>query len=357
METVLVIIGIAILAGFGFLIMKIQTIAAPRQEDATLKLLNENFNARMQDIATQFHRQSQVLQQSSQSMNERLDNAAKVVGGVTDRMGKMETGFVQQLTQLQEDNKRIFDVGKDISGLHDILRAPKLRGSMGEFFLHDILSQYFPKEKFSMQYAFRTGEIVDAALHLADNRIVPIDSKFPLENFQKMIAIAADEKEYKNLKKVFVNDVKKHIDKIAHYILPDEGTMDFALMYIPAENVYYEIIAKDEADDGLSSYAFKKRVIPVSPNNFFVYLQTILMGLRGLEIEKSAHLIQASLIRLKGDFIKFASEYDVLGKHITNASNKFEESKRSVDKIGNKLETIELSSAEEKVPATLLPEL
>lgn len=196
-----------------------------------------------------------------------------------------------------------------------------------------------------MPYTFNSGAKVDAALHLADKRIVPIDSKFPLENFIKMLG-AKDEKEKKTFKKAFVSDVKKRIDEISQYIVPDEGTMDFALLYIPAENVYYEVIVKDEGDDSLAAYAFKKRVIPVSPNNFFVYIQTVLMGLRGLQIEHSAKEIQEALVRLKGDFGKFGEEFDILGSHLTNAGNKYEESKRRFEKLGNKLENVELIGGE-----------
>lgn len=350
MDTLLLITIGVLIVGFGLLFFKLST-PPKREEDGTLKLLNDTFNSRMREMTEQFDRQTQqvslrlkenadILQKSNKTIGERLDSAAKVVGGVTDRLSKME-----------EANNRIYDIGKDISSLQDILRAPKLRGTLGEFFLGDLLAQYFPKDQISMPYTFRSGEKVDAALHLADNRIVPIDSKFPLENFRKMLE-TKDEKEKKLAQKAFVADVKKRIDEIAKYILPDEGTLDFALLYIPAENVYYEVIVKDEGDDSLMSYAFKKRVIPVSPNNFFVYIQTVLMGLRGLQIEQSAKEIQHALIRLKGDFVKFGDEFDVLGSHLTNANNKYELSKRQFEKIGQKIDNIELIG--EKEPAALL---
>jgi len=315
--------------------------SSAKDDSSTLSLLNENFNARMKEIATQFQEQTRqlnlrlrenadVLQKSNKHIGDRLDSAAKVVSGVTERLGTME-----------EANKRIYDIGKDIAGLQDILQAPKLRGGLGEFFLGDLLAQFFPKNQFEMPYTFRSGEKVDAVIHLADSRMVPIDAKFPLENFKKMLA-AKEEKEKRALKKIFVSDVKKRIDEIANYILPDEGTMDFALLYIPAENVYYEVIVRNEGEENLSNYAFQKRVIPVSPNNFFVYLQTILMGLRGLQIEESAKEIQEALVRLKGDFQKFGDDFEVLGSHLTNAGNKFEDSKRRFEKLGQKLENIEL---------------
>lgn len=312
-----------------------------KQQESMLKLLNETFNARMKEIATRFNEQtrelnarlkenSEMIQKSNKHIGERLDSAAKVVGGVTDRLSKME-----------EATKRIYDVGKDISSLQDILKAPKLRGSLGEFFLGDLLQQYFPRDQFSMPYTFKSGEKVDAALHLADSRIVPIDAKFPLENFKKMVE-TKDDKEKKQHQKAFVNDVKRRIDEISKYILPDERTMDFALLYIPAENVYYEVIVKDEGEESLSSYAFKKRVIPVSPNNFFVYIQTILMGLRGLQIERSAKEIQGALVRLKGDFVKFGEDFEVLGSHINHAEQKYSESSRRLERIGQKLDNIGL---------------
>lgn len=336
----LIIIGI-LAVGFILIYLQLNKKTVHGKDDDVLRVLNENFNARMREMTQQFHEQTkqvnlrlkentEILQKSNQHIGDRLDNAAKVVSGVTEKLGK-----------LQEATKQMTDVGRDIASLQDILRAPKLRGSLGEFFLGDLLAQYFPKTQFSMPYTFRSGEKVDAVLHLADERMVPIDAKFPLENFKKMID-TKDEKEKKVHQKSFVSDVKKRIDEIARYILPDEGTLDFALLYIPAENVYYEVIIKDEGDNSLSNYAFEKRVIPVSPNNFFVYLQTILMGLRGLQIEKSAKVIQEALVRLKGDFEKFGEDYNVLGSHLTNASNKFDESKRRLERVGQKLTNIEL---------------
>lgn len=345
-----IIIVIAILAaGFFFLYQRLGSISKKDDtgETEALKMLNENFNSRMREISTRFQEQTreinlrlrenaEILQKSNKHIGARLDSAAKVVTGVTDRLGKLD-----------EANKRIYEVGKDIASLQDILRAPKLRGALGEFFLEDLLGQYFPRDQFSMPYTFRSGEKVDAALHLADNHIVPIDAKFPLENFKKMHA-AKDEDERKRARKAFADDVKKRIDEIARYILPDEGTMDFALLYIPAENVYYEVIIKDEDENSLSAYAFKKRVIPVSPNNFFVYIQTILMGLRGLQIEKSAKIIQQALVRLKGDFGKFGDEFEILGSHITHAEQKFDDSKRRLEKIGQKLGNIEMIGEEKE---------
>jgi DNA recombination protein RmuC len=233
-------------------------------------------NTQLRGITDQVNRQ---LQSSSGEINKRLDNAARVIGDVQKNIG-----------ELSEASKRIFEVGKDISTLQEILQPPKLRGGVGEQFLGELLSQILPLEFFTLQYSFSSGERVDAVVKLGE-RLVPIDSKFPLDNFRRIIECKSEE-ERKGYQKAFTRDVKKHIDDIANkYILPQEGTYDFALLCIPAENVYYETITKDEAsgeEKGILNYALKKKVIPVSPNSFFAYLQVIVLGLRGLKIERDA---------------------------------------------------------------------
>jgi DNA recombination protein RmuC len=155
------------------------------------------------------------------------------------------------------------------------------------------------------------------------------------------------------LRRTFGRDVKARVDEIAkRYILPDEGTFDFALMYIPAENVYYEIIVKDEAADADSpaTYAMRQRVIPVSPNSLYAYLQVIVLGLRGMSIEKDAREIQARLGRLRGDVDKFRDAFDVVGKHLTNARNKYDEASAGLDRVEAKLELIESAGDQPALP-------
>jgi DNA recombination protein RmuC len=258
----------------------------------------------------------------------------------------------QNLGELTKATERVFDVGKDIASLQEILRAPKLRGVLGELFLGDLLSQILPPTHYALQYKFKSGEAVDAAIHLGQG-IVPVDSKFPLENFRRVIASEAED-ERKAAKKKFAIDVKKHIDAIASkYILPDEGTFDFALMYIPAENVYYEVILKDDAfgeDKGLCAYALAQRVIPVSPNSFYAYLQAIVLGLKGLRIEKNAQEMIQHLKRLQGDFQRFRDDFDVLGKHLGNTRGKYEDAAKRLERFGEKLLSVEDSAAS---PTTL----
>ena len=292
-----------------------------QQQDAT--------NAQLRGITDQVNRQ---LQSSSGEISKRLDNAARVIGDVQKNIG-----------ELSEASRRIFEVGKDIATLQEILQPPKLRGGLGEQFLGELLSQILPSEFFTLQYSFSSGERVDAVVRLGE-RLVPIDSKFPLDNFKRIIECKTEE-ERKAYQKTFYRDVKKHIDDIASkYILPQEGTYDFALLYIPAENVYYETITKDEAfgeDKGIFNYALKKKVIPVSPNSFFAYLQVIVFGLRGLKIEKDAQRILDSLAGLNRELEGFQGDFQLIGKHMANATSKFEDARRRLDKFNLKLEQIE----------------
>ena len=289
----------------------------------------DGINAQLRGITDQVNRQ---LLSSSGEISKRLDNAARVIGDVQKNIG-----------ELSEASRRIFEVGKDIATLQEILQPPKLRGGLGEQFLGELLSQILPSEFFTLQYSFSSGERVDAVVRLGE-RLVPIDSKFPLDNFKRIIECKTEE-ERKAYQKTFYRDVKKHIDDIASkYILPQEGTYDFALLYIPAENVYYETITKDEAfgeDKGIFNYALKKKVVPVSPNSFFAYLQVIVFGLRGLKIEKDAQRILDSLAGLNRELEGFQGDFQLIGKHMANATSKFEDARRRLDKFNLKLEQIE----------------
>jgi DNA recombination protein RmuC len=309
--------------------------------DAMLKS-QENVNQQLGQITNQVNtRLGQVteqLQKSTGDLNSRLDNAARVVSEVSKGLGS-----------LSEATKKVFEVGKDIASLQEILRSPKLRGGLGELFLGDLLAQIFPPAYFSLQHKFKSGEAVDAVIRLGGN-LVPVDAKFPLENFRRVVETASED-ERRAAKKKFLADVKKHIDAIAgKYILPDEGTFDFALMYIPAENVYYELIIKDEAADtekSLLNYSFARRVIPVSPNSFYAYLQTILLGLKGMHVEERAREILTNLARLSGEFRKFQEEFELVGKHLTNTKARYDEADKRLAKFGHKLGS--LTTSEEPV--------
>ena len=211
-----------------------------------------------------------------------------------------------------------------------------------------------PAEHYSLQYRFKSGETVDAVVKLGGH-LVPIDSKFPLENFRKFLA-STEKAEKKAARRLFITDVKKHVEAIAtKYIRPDEGTFDFALMYIPAENVYYETIIKDDEFGGektLSSYALSRRVVPISPNNFYAYLNTILLGLRGFKIEESVHEIMANLSRLKVDFENFEKDFRKIGTHLNHGRSSFESADKRLMRFQDKLEALEVPEVKAGESAT-----
>jgi DNA recombination protein RmuC len=293
--------------------------------------VNRQVTQQMSEVTRQVNQQlgslSQQMQGTNQNISERLDKAAQIIGGVQKGLG-----------ELSGSTQRILDVGKDIAQLQEILRAPKLRGGLGELFLGELIGQILPQEYYELQYRFKSGEVVDAIIRLGQG-LVPVDAKFPLENFRKLQGATNDE-ECLSWRKAFLRDVKKHVDDVARkYILPDEGTFDFALMYIPAENVYYEIIIKEDSSEGeaVSAYALKKKVIPVSPNSFYAYLQAIVLGLKGLQIEKQARVIMDTLQALNLDFARFREEFKILGKHLTDARNKYEETEKRLVRLEDKL--------------------
>ncbi len=286
------------------------------------------------------------VQEATGQVGQRLDSAAKVIGDVKENLG-----------QLGKATQEIKEVGQSVAKLDEILRAPKLRGGMGEMMLEDLLKQVIPPAHYQMQHRFKSRETVDAIIKLAD-AIVPIDAKFPLENFRRMMAATSDAERTLSVK-AFTKDVRGRIDEIAgKYILPDEGTMNFALMFVPAENVYYEAMIRDQnpSETGsIYSYALAKRVVPVSPNNFYAYLQVIALGLKGLQIEKSAQEIHGALGRLQGDLGKFSDVFVKIGTQLGYARSNFDEADRKLANFKDKLQNVVGQATAESLPATAAP--
>ncbi|HTY36700.1 MAG TPA: DNA recombination protein RmuC [Bacteroidota bacterium] len=297
----------------------------------SLKLTSETMNQQLNVVTAQLSNVTQQLQNNTGQVGTRLDNAAKVIQDVQNKLG-----------ELGQATREIKELGQSVSKLEEMLKAPKLRGGLGELLLEDLLKQVLPLKSYDMQYRFKSGQAVDAIIHLSGGK-VPVDSKFPLENFQKMLEGKTDQ-EKRASSRAFRADVKKHIDAIAEkYILPDEGTFDFALMYVPAENIYYEIIIKEESatDEGLYTYAIQKHVIPVSPNSFYAHLVVIAMGLKGLQIEKSAKEIFQSLSRVGSDLQKFSETFETLGSQLNNAKNNFDKADKQLNNLSEKFKTIQ----------------
>ena len=254
------------------------------------------------------------LQKNTQALNKRLDTAAKVIGQVQRNVGEMS------------------EIGRGMKELQEFLQSPKLRGNIGEEVLKDLITQMFPKHSFFLQYTFKSGEKVDAAIKTSAG-ILPIDSKFPMENFQKM-SKAETKKEEAEYQKLFNRDIKKHIQVIGRkYILPEEGTMDFALMYIPSEPVYYEVVNSRE----LLKLAQTARVYPVSPTTLYAHLQTILLSFEGQKIELRARRVFTMLRAVQKDYSKVEESMSTLQRHLNNAYNMMSTVLTGFTQLGQKI--------------------
>jgi DNA recombination protein RmuC len=333
MEILAIVISIITLLAVAFLILKFSRPAGAPQSDKVAELIQKQMEELRGSISSLYPALTNTLQNVDRNVNSRLDNAAKVIGDVQRKLG-----------EVHETSQRVREVGKDIASLQEILRSPKIRGGMGELFLSDLLKQVLPTSRYKLQHRFKSREAVDAVILLKDG-MVPVDSKFPLENFKKIVE-SKEESVKLNAKKQFIRDVKKHIDAIRQkYILPDEGTFDFALMYVPAENVYYEIIIKDENledDKSIFKYAIENKVIPVSPNSFYGYLQTILLGLRGMRVEEQAQEILQNIARLEGDFSRIMDDFQKMGTHLKNLSSSYDSTEKRLGKFEDKLDSLEI---------------
>lgn len=308
----LLIISSILILGFGIVLFFLNK----KQNSNTDATLVEWLKSMQKTLEINNQTVSRTLQENTHQLNQRLDKAAEVISGVQKNIGEMS------------------EIGRSMKSLQEFLQSPKLRGNIGEQVLKELLSQMLPKQSFHLQYSFKSGSIVDAAIKTAAG-IIPIDSKFPMENFRKLNS-DIDEKEKKIAEKEFVNDVKHHIDSISSkYILTHEGTIDFALMYIPTESVYYEIVNNPT----LYEYSSKKRVLPVSPMTFYAFLRSILVGFEGQKISQQAHKILSSLRSIQKEYAKVGETLDTLQRHVNNSYNMMNQVNQGFSKLGQQIET------------------
>jgi DNA recombination protein RmuC len=243
----------------------------------------------------------------------------------------------ERLGQLTEITRRLEHVGRSVADVQELLKVPSLRGALGELWLEELLRQVFPSSLYETQYAFRSGERVDAVLRVG-TRLVPIDSKFPLEACHRMLASPeGGDRERRAFRRV----LKQRIDEVAaKYIRPDEGTYDFALMYVPAENVYYEAVVRGEdleTGDSVVGYALDRKVIVVSPNTFYAYLVALVHGLRGLEVDRRAQEITDAMSGVQQTLQRFQRSFEVLGRHLENAGKQYGEARREAARVEESL--------------------
>jgi DNA recombination protein RmuC len=308
------------------------------QSSAQLAERNSGIDRRLQAVIETMDRR---LAELDTKVDRRLESAQRTSSDIHERLGKQAEATAQMLEQ-----------AKGLSRLEHALRPPKARGGFGELLLENLLRDRLPGSAFEMQHGFRSGERVDAVIKV--DKLVPVDAKFPLDNFERMAEADGDE-ERQLYEKAFARDVKQHVDTIAgKYIRPGEGTYEFALMYLPAEGVYYELMCGKTGS--LLKYAHEKRVFPVSPTTFTAQLQVIALGLKGLQIEQNAQEVMAYCAELQKDFARFKEDFEVVGKHLGNAGARYADAETKLDRFDGKLERAsEQQAAEVVLDAAELP--
>lgn len=277
------------------------------------------------------------LQEIRQTLDSKLTHSTDAMQRQSSESGRVLMALTEKLTKLEETNKQVIGFADQLQSLENILKNPKHRGVLGEYYLETVLKNVLPPKAYQMQYQFKNGEAVDAVIFVKD-KIIPIDSKFSLENYNRIVQ-ENDETARKNLEKQFKFDLKARIDETAKYIRPEEGTMDFAFMFIPSEGIYYDLLinqigaVKVNTHD-LIEYAFKeKKVIVVSPTSFFAYLQTVLQGLRALQIEESAKEIRKAVERLQRHLLSYDDYMKKLGNNLGTTVSMYNQSYKEFRKI------------------------
>lgn len=329
-QTILFVVLGSVVIGFGVVIVVLQQRLRESKNSGAVELLKGDVTELSRGIAELKDVMGDKLDRSSQAMQtsvqKQLGESAKLVADVTER-----------LTKLDETNRRVVDVADELKTLQNVLQNPKQRGVFGEYYLKSVLENVLPPGQFQMQYRFADGEIVDAAIFLDRGQVLPIDSKFSLENYNRMIEATDKTERDRWLGKVRA-DLKGRIDETSKYIRPNEKTMEFAFMFIPSESLYYDLlisnVGQGSSSRDLIEYAFRdKKVIIVSPTSFMAYLQTVLQGLRSLQIEEQAKDIQVRVGKLGAHINKFEEYMHKLGNALGTTVNHYNTAHKELGKV------------------------
>jgi len=348
-QVILYIVLFVVIIGFGVIIYIINQRLSDQKDSNGVSLiksdlteLSRGINNLQQVVGDKLERNSTTMQAS---MQKQLSESAKLVSDVTQRLAKLD-----------ETNRRVVDVADELKTLQNVLQNPKQRGVFGEYYLESVLDNILPSKNYQMQYKFKDGEIVDAVVFLDRGQILPIDSKFSLENYNRMVGEDKKPEREKLLARVRA-DLKNRIDETSKYIRPSEKTMDFAFMFIPSESLYYDLLIGDVGTGSsardLIEYAFRdKKVIIVSPTSFMAYLQTVLQGLRSLQIEEQAKDIQIRVGKLGQHIGRFDDYMQKLGKSLGTTVGHYNDAHKELGKVDK--DVIKIAGAETGVDPLLL---
>ncbi len=331
----IIILAVVILVGFVGIFYMLNQRLSDLKSDATTSLLKQDLIALNEGVG--------ALKEGLQThLTERLDKNQEMMRDSIMKQfsesSKLITDVTQRLAKLDETNRRVVDVADELKLLQNVLQNPKQRGVLGEYYLQTVLANVLPPERFQLQYKFKEGEIVDAVIFLDKNKILPIDSKFSLENYNRLVE-EKDKTQREHYAKLLKNDLKTRIDETSKYIRQAEHTMDFAFMFIPSEAVYYDLLVNKVGVVGSSSrdlieYAFRdKHVIIVSPTSFMAYLQTVLQGLRSLQIEEQAKEIQVRVVQLRQHLEAYDTFMNKLGNSLSTTVNHFNNAHKELKKV------------------------
>lgn len=333
METILLIILLFSVAVIIFILMSKKDSGDSDKLSAMMERLSilSQENRDLRDVV------DSKLSETHQATQKNLSDSSQTMQSMHNQSVKQIASITEKLSKLEDTNKQVIGFSEQLKNLQDILKNPKQRGVLGEYFLEDTLKNVLPPGSYQMQYSFDDGDIVDAVVFVKD-KIVPIDSKFSLENYERILG-CNDSKEREQLEKSFKQDLKNRIDETSKYIKPDKDTMDFAFMFIPSEAIYYDLLVNKigavKVDTrSMIEYAFRdKHVIIVSPTSFLAYLQTVLQGLRSMQIEESAKEIRSNVERLGKHIASFDSYYKKLGSSMMTTVNHFNAGYKELNKI------------------------
>ncbi|MFA6159604.1 MAG: DNA recombination protein RmuC [Parcubacteria group bacterium] len=337
MLNILIILLIVISAGLIWLILDVKKkIDGNRDGEKSVAIL-ERLSMMAEQNRELRRTMDSKLSETHRATQEQLGQTMKTAQGIASQSVRSISEITEKLTKLEETNKQVINFSAQLQNLQDILKNPKQRGVLGEYFLEETLKNVLPPNSYQMQYPFKDGTIVDAVVFVKKN-VIPVDSKFSLENYEKILN-CKDSEERERLEKVFKQDLKNRIDETSKYIKPSEGTMDFAFMFIPSEAIYYDLLinkvgAVQVNTRDLIEYAFQdKKVIIVSPTSFLAYLQTVLQGLRAFQIEESAKTIRTNVEKLGRHIVAFEDYMKKLGNGLGTTVNQYNIAYKELGKI------------------------
>jgi DNA recombination protein RmuC len=331
MEPISIILLVLLLAIFGLLVY-VFFFKTEKKDDGQGMLLMQQ---QLQELSrTLDHKLTEANKSMQEGSRLQFRESRELIQDINREVNEQLRNVVAKTTEVSESSKQVFLVADQLKELQSILKNPKQRGILGEYYLETVLQNVLPPESFKMQYAFNDGEIVDAAVFVK-GKVIPVDSKFSLENYNRF-AEASDGQDKVNYEKAFLNDLKLRITETAKYIRPTEGTMDFAFMFIPHEGIYYDLLSNKVGageDNLIQRAAGKYKVIIVSPTSFLAYLQTVLQGLKALEIEEKAEDIIKNVEKLRGHIEKYEEYYNKLGAALGTTVNHYNAGYKELGKV------------------------